>query len=157
MKVMSSKYAGKCKASGLRFDEGAEVLWLGKGNGCVLMSEARKQCDRPLFADMLARMIDEPRSSTQPGAVHEFTVEMSRGETYENRDLWTLYAHSTYGRSSVLAGQNCRSNMRDIGELEDAIVFMQAVPKWMPVSRITGTTHVPVDVVTAHLSDEPDF
>ena len=157
MKVMSSKFPGRCKASGMSFPEGAEVYWMGKGKGCVLVAEARKSCERPVFADMLDLMLKQPRNSTQAGAVESFTVEECRGETYSEPGKWTLYAHSTYGRSSVLAGQNCRQYLRDLGSEEDAMTFMSSVPDWMPVDKIGGTTHVPVDTVVAHLDDGPDI
>ena len=53
------------------------------------------------MSDLLDR-INDIRSTVRPGP--KFTLEPGRGETYRHTRP-VLYAHSTYERSSVLAGQ----------------------------------------------------
>ena len=36
---MKSKFAGKCVKTGQRFSAGANVKWLGKGKGCILLDD----------------------------------------------------------------------------------------------------------------------
>ena len=38
---MKAKFAGKCVKTGRRFGVGANVKWLGKGKGCVLLDEPK--------------------------------------------------------------------------------------------------------------------
>ena len=37
---MKAKFAGKCVETGRRFEVGANVKWLGKGKGCVLIDDS---------------------------------------------------------------------------------------------------------------------
>jgi len=53
------------------------------------------------MSDLIDR-IREVRNSVRPRP--SFTLEMGRGETYRHSKP-VLYAHSTYGRGSILAGQ----------------------------------------------------
>mgnify|MGYP005645317997 CR=1 FL=1 len=148
MKLMNSKFAGTCKCSGIKFDAGAEVLWLGSRQGCVLLSWAKESCTMLVFENMLEMMLQD----REP--VEEFTVERAQGETYANPDEWVLYAHATYGRSSVLEGRSKRIYVESIGDAEEARSFMNLVPKWMPCLHYCGSTHVPVEQVVAHLPDQ---
>ena len=36
---MKSKYSGKCSKTGRRFGVGANVKWLGRGKGCILIDD----------------------------------------------------------------------------------------------------------------------
>jgi hypothetical protein len=75
------------------------------------------------------------------------------------RDLlleWAIYAHSTYTHGSVLQGSSCRSYIDQVGDEADADALMAALPRDLKVTKIGGTTHVPLDQVVAHLPDTPD-
>jgi hypothetical protein len=74
-----------------------------------------------------------------------FTIELGRGETYAN-ERWTVYGHSTYPRSSVLAGQHRRRWVDDYDTLEAA---KAAYPN---AEVIGGTTYAPVNL--NHLPEE---
>jgi len=85
-----------------------------------------------------------------------FTVEQgSRGATYQNGEgIFTVYKISTYGRSSVLAGQQRREWIDDFTSLESALAeYPQAVQ--------SGCTFQPASL--GHLEDadyvgeEPDY
>jgi len=85
-----------------------------------------------------------------------FTLELGKGETYANRRP-TLYAHDSYPKSSVLRGQSRRRWVGDWETREEALAALDAIKlrgfKWRDLS---GTTHVPVAVMTAHLPDGED-
>lgn len=61
------------------------------------------------------------------------TIEMGNGATYRN-NRYTVYEHSTYPRSSVLAGQRRRVWMDDFDTLEEA---QQAYPE----AQVSGATY----------------
>ena len=61
------------------------------------------------------------------------TIELGNGATYRN-NRYTVYEHSTYPRSSVLAGQHRRVWMDDFDTLEEA---QQAYPK----AQVSGATY----------------
>ena len=75
------------------------------------------------------------------------TIEQGHGATYHN-DKFTVYEHSTYGRSSVLSGQPRRVWLDDFETLADA---QSAYPDAEPME---GTTYAAPSV--HHLSDESD-
>jgi len=86
-----------------------------------------------------------------------FTLEYGQGETYQNGKP-TLYAHSTYERSSVLSGRPQRvfvANWETEQEAEAAIkATKKQYPKFKCSSQLGSTTHIPVSVITAHLPGE---
>lgn len=55
----------------------------------------------------------------------EFTIERGQGETYSN-DHWTLYAHDSYPRGSVLRGRQRRQWVEETEEGEGAETLMDA-------------------------------
>lgn len=61
---MKSKYKGTCKACGFKFPEGADVKWLGKGNGVMHMCCAN--------AEGMNTVVVEKRTDNDG---QEFTVE----------------------------------------------------------------------------------
>jgi hypothetical protein len=71
-----------------------------------------------------------------------------QGATYSN-DKYTVYEISTYSRSSVLAGQQCRRWMDDFETLEEA---KAAYPD---AELIEGTTYQEPDL--SHLPDDTDY
>jgi hypothetical protein len=82
------------------------------------------------------------------------TLEMGRGETYAT-NLPTLYGHSTYGRGSVLAGRPRRVWLEDWNDLETARAELKAAKiRFTDLCDTGGSTHIPVDVMTAGLPDE---
>lgn len=75
------------------------------------------------------------------------TIEHGNGATYRNK-RFTVYEHSRYERTSVLAGQNRRVWMDDFETLEEA----QAA---YPDAKVSGPTYQPPYL--NHLSDGPDY
>ena len=82
------------------------------------------------------------------------TLEFGRGETYRTNNP-TLYGHSTYGRSSVLAGRPRRVFLESWDDLDTARAELKAAKiRYTDLCDTHGSTHIPVDVITAGLSDE---
>lgn len=105
----------------------------------------------------LTDRIDEIRSSVRPRPT--FTLEAGRGETYRH---WKpmLYAHSTYDRSSVLAGQPRRLWVDQWETWEEARAALAEVRKadrsfkFDDFGEGGGTSHISSDVLTRHLPDD---
>jgi len=89
-----------------------------------------------------------------------FTLEYGRGETYRNSDV-TLYAHSTYERSSVLAGRPQRVFVHAWSSLEEAQAALADAKKtWKRFKWedcLGSSTHIPVSQIVAHLPDDSDY
>jgi len=90
-----------------------------------------------------------------------FTLESGRGETYrQSRPV--LYAHSTYERSSVLAGRPRRLFVEQWETWEEARAALAEVRRADRSFRFDdlgeggGSTHVPSSVLTRHLADDKD-
>lgn len=84
----------------------------------------------------------------------KFTIEHGRGETYSNSRP-TVYRHDTYPRGSVLAGRQRRTWVNDYATIAEAkAAHPDAVDL---ISDGGGSTHVPVDVLTAGLPDTEDY
>jgi hypothetical protein len=82
------------------------------------------------------------------------TLEYGRGETYRSNKP-TLYGHSTYGRSSVLAGRPRRVFLESWDDLDTARAELKAAKiRYADLCKTGGSTHIPVDVITAGLPDE---
>ena len=82
------------------------------------------------------------------------TLEYGRGETYRS-NMPTLYGHSTYERSSVLAGRPRRVFLESWDDLDTARGELKAAKiRYVDLCDTRGSTHVPVDVITAGLPDE---
>jgi len=82
------------------------------------------------------------------------TLEYGRGETYRTNNP-TLYGHSTYGRSSVLAGRPRRVFLECWDDLDTARAELKAAKiRYADLCDTHGSTHIPVDVITAGLPDE---
>lgn len=75
------------------------------------------------------------------------TIEFGNGATYRN-SRYTVYEHSTYPRSSVLAGQRRRVWMDDFDTLAEA---QKAYPK----AKTSGATYQ--EPYLNHLSDDGDL
>ena len=106
--------------------------------------------------------------------IDEITLEYGHGQTYDDGNV-TIYGHGDYEESSVLAGQRSRNFLESFevdGDTPEALA--QAKDKargWikdnypnLPVNdlidddtKTSGTTHVDVDRMTAHLPDDDDF
>jgi hypothetical protein len=108
------------------------------------------------MSDLLER-IQEIRSTCRPRPM--FTLEMGRGETYYHRRP-VLYAHSTYDRSSVLAGQPRRLWVAHWNTWDEARAELAEVRKADRTFRYEdfgeggGTTFIPSSVLTRHLPDD---
>jgi hypothetical protein len=82
------------------------------------------------------------------------TLEYGRGETYCSNKP-TLYGHSTYGRSSVLAGRSRRVFLESWDDLDSARAELKAAKvRYSDLCDTGGSTHIPVDVITAGLPDD---
>jgi hypothetical protein len=80
------------------------------------------------------------------------TVEYaSRGATYRHADGYTVYEHSTYPRSSVLAGQPRRVFVETFATLAEA---QAAFPAAEFLGHDGGSTYAPPDL--SHLPDDGD-
>lgn len=108
------------------------------------------------MSDLLDR-IREIRTVVRPRP--SFTLESGRGETYRHSRP-VLYAHSTYGRGSVLSGQPRRLFVEEWETWEEARAALAGV-RWTDRSfRFDdlgdggGTTHIPSSVLTRHLPDD---
>jgi len=105
----------------------------------------------------LIHRIREMRSTIRPRPT--FTLESGRGETYRHSGP-VLYAHSTYGRSSVLAGQPRRLFVEEWETWEEARAALAEVRRADRSFRFDdlgeggGSTHVPSSVLTRHLPDD---
>lgn len=108
------------------------------------------------MSDLLDR-IGEIRSTVCPRPT--FTLEMGRGETYRHSRP-VLYAHSTYDRSSVLAGQPRRLWVAEWATWEEARLALAEVRradlsfKFEDFGQGGGTTHIPTSVLIRHLPDD---
>lgn len=83
-----------------------------------------------------------------------FTLEPGRGETYRNNKP-TLYGHSIYERSSVLAGRPQRVFVACWDNWETARQTCKAAG--VRYSELGGTTHIPTSRLVAHLPDDTDY
>ena len=82
------------------------------------------------------------------------TLEFGRGETYRSNKP-TLYGHSTYGRSSVLAGRPRRVFLESWESITEAKAELKAAKiRYTDLTGTNGSTHIPVDVITAGLPDD---
>ena len=106
--------------------------------------------------DLIDR-IHEIRTAVRPRPT--FTLESGRGETYRHSRP-VLYAHSTYERSSVLAGQPRRLFVEEWETWEEARAALAEVRRADRTFRFDdlgeggGSTHVPSSVLTRHLPDD---
>jgi hypothetical protein len=110
------------------------------------------------MSDLLDR-INDLRSNVRPRPT--FSLEPGRGETYRHRRP-VLYAHSTYERSSVLAGQPRRLWVAQWDTWDEARAALAEVRKanhsfkYDDFGEGGGTTHIPTSVLTRHLPDDDD-
>ena len=80
------------------------------------------------------------------------TIEFaSHGATYRNRAGYSVYEHSEYPRSSVLAGQPCR---RFVQRFETLDAAQRAHPDATFLGHEGQTTYQPPDL--SHLPDDGD-
>jgi hypothetical protein len=91
-----------------------------------------------------------------------FTLEHGRDETYNTNGKPVLYGHSTYERSSVLAGRPLRVYVRQWGSFEEArneLAEIQKVVKRFKYDDMGGggTTHIPISQIVSHLPDDTDY
>jgi hypothetical protein len=103
--------------------------------------------------------INDLRSTVRPRPT--FTLEPGRGETYRHTRP-VLYAHSTYERSSVLAGQPRRLWVAQWDTWEEARAALAEVRKadrkfkYEDFGEGGGTSYIPTSVLTRHLPDDDD-
>ena len=110
------------------------------------------------MSDLLDR-INDLRSTVRPRPT--FTLEPGRGETYRHRRP-VLYAHSTYERRSVLAGQPRRLWVAQWDTWDEARAALAEVRKadrkfkYEDFGDGGGTTYIPTSVLTRHLPDDEE-
>lgn len=91
-----------------------------------------------------------------------FTLEPGRGETYRHARP-VLYAHSTYERGSVLAGQPRRLFVEQWATWDEARAALAEVRKADRTFRYEdfgdggGTSYIPSSVLTRHLPEDDDW
>lgn len=86
-----------------------------------------------------------------------FTLEHGHGETYDTGGRPVLYGHGTYERSSVLTGQSLRHYFQEWNTWEEARQDLAAIGLDYEDWEDGGNTHIPVDLMTAHLPDDSDY
>jgi len=83
------------------------------------------------------------------------TLEFGRGQTYRNNNP-TLYGHSTYGRSSVLAGQRRRVFLESWDTVDEARAELKAAKiRYTDLTKEHGSTYAPPCL--SHLPDDTDY
>ena len=108
------------------------------------------------MSELLDR-INDIRTTCRPKPT--FTLEQGRGETYRHR-FPVLYAHSVYGRGSVLAGQPRRFFVEQWDTWDEARATLAEVRKrdrsfkFEDYGEGGGTTYIPTSVLTRHLPDD---
>jgi hypothetical protein len=80
------------------------------------------------------------------------TLENGRGQTYSHGKP-TLYGHSVYPRSSVLAGQPKRVWIEQWDTVEEALAELNGVNVKFKNMIGGGSSHVDVNLMVAHLPD----
>lgn len=91
-----------------------------------------------------------------------FTLEAGHGTTYSHGKP-VLYGHSTYERTSVLAGRPLRQWIEGWDTWEEARKEIAELKKAVKGFRVkdygpTGpSTHIPIEELTSHLPDDTDY
>jgi hypothetical protein len=105
----------------------------------------------------LIERIDEIRNTCRPRPT--CTLEPGRGETYRHTRP-VLYAHSVYGRGSVLAGQPRRLWVAQWDTWDEARAALEEIRKADRTFKYDhfgeggGTTYIPTSVLPRHLPDD---
>jgi hypothetical protein len=105
----------------------------------------------------LTERINEIRTTRRPRPT--FTLERGRGETYSHPRP-VLYAHSIYGKGSVLAGQPRRLWVAQWDTWDEARAALAEVRKTDRTFKYDdygeggGTSYIPTSVLTRHLPDD---
>lgn len=97
----------------------------------------------------------------------KWTLEMGRGQTYAHAEP-VLYAHSTYGRGSVMAGRAQRVYIEKFDSWDEARKALAEVAKAVPKFKFDdmgpnetdgggGSTHIDINMQTAGIPDTPDL
>jgi hypothetical protein len=82
------------------------------------------------------------------------SLERAKGQTYQSADA-TLYALGVYPKSSVLAGQQKRTNVHSWDSYEKAKSVLDAsLIKYEDLYEVGGTSYISVDRMVAHLPEE---
>lgn len=89
------------------------------------------------------------------------SIEAGRGQTYRNNSP-TVYGHSTYSRSSVLAGQPKRCWIGTLAKWEDVEPFIAQLKTRQPklrVEQFAGSSHIDVETICdrAGLPHDEDY
>lgn len=104
----------------------------------------------------LAERIQGLKTNSKRTQRWTFTLEPGQGQTYAHGRP-VLYGHNTYPRGSVLAGQPERLWLKGWDTWEQARTELTTMGlKYDDHGCDGGTTHIPVEILTAGLPDEPD-
>lgn len=89
-----------------------------------------------------------------------FSLECGRGETYSHNSP-VMYAHSTYERSSVLAGRPQRIWVESWDNWEAARTEIEKLKKKFgkkfKIEDNNGNSYIPTSVLVSHLPDDTDY
>jgi hypothetical protein len=116
---------------------------------------------RIMSEKLAARLAEMVKGSRGQFGVQKwtFSLEAGRGETYSHSRP-VLYGHSTYKRGSVMAGRPLRQWVETWDSWEEARADLASVKKAVKGFKFSdhgpegGSSHVPIDVLTAGLPDE---
>lgn len=97
------------------------------------------------------------KGSSYDPPVDEFTVEVSRGETYPSPEDFTLYAHGSFPESSVMHGRPRRIFVESFDTLEEARDAVAAAGIASKTDFIDGSTYIPVESLVSHIPDDTDY
>lgn len=91
-------------------------------------------------AALVSEILDA--KETRHGAIR-FTVERGNGETYRNGN-WTIYAHDSYPRNSVLSGRSRRRWVEEVEGTPEGLAIAEAACKKAKVKfSVSGATFQP--------------
>ncbi len=91
-------------------------------------------------AALVSEILDAKES--RHGSIR-FTIERGNGETYRN-DNWTIYAHDSYPRSSVLSGRSRRRWIEDVEGTPECLAIAEAACKQAKVRfTVSGASFQP--------------
>ena len=112
--------------------------------------------------DQVVEMVARSQRGANRYKKFTFSLEAGKGETY-NRPEPVLYAHSTYERSSVLAGRPQRIWCESWDSWEEARKALAEFKKANPKFKYTdegptgGSSFIPTEQLISHLPDDTNY
>lgn len=102
---------------------------------------------------------DQVRQILESGKKWAFTLEPGKGTTYETNEP-TLYGHSRYESSSVLAGKPQRVFVWKWKTWDEAEQELKTLSESVPAFRyakLNGSSHIPLSKLLADIPDDTDY